>query len=434
MTRFVTALALVTAAWAQAPKTFPLGQLTVEGNQIYDQKKILAVAGLHLGQQVSEAQFEAARQKLMATGAFEQVAYHFGPDASNQNIVGTFTVSEVELLYPFRFEDLPLKDEELRAALRQREPLFETRMPGTKEAMTRVARELSEVTAAKGMKDSVEATVQADGPGQLVVLFRPRTPAVRVGEVKFEGNEILPAAQLNNAFGMVAIGTAYSEKNIRALLDSGIVPLYEARGRLRVAFPKIEAKKMATVEGVSVTVQVVEGPSYNFGAIQAQGTPLTSKELLTAAALKSGDPANFDAVRAAVSSIQKRFSDAGFVRSETTFDRKVDDKEHKVDVLFKTASGPRYTMGKFAIQGLDVTVEPAIRKLWSMTEGKPFNAGYPQFFLDKVKEDGYLENLGRTTFEQKVHEDSKTVDITLYFAGAPPKIEERGKQPGENRP
>jgi hypothetical protein len=72
-------------------------------------------------------------------------------------------------------------------------------------------------------------------------------------------------------------------------------------------------------------------------------------------------------------------------------------------------------MGTLTIQGLDVTTEPAIRKLWSMTEGKPYNAGYPPLFLDRVKEDGYLENLKGSRFTEDVNERAHTVSVTLYF-------------------
>ena len=59
--------------------------------------------------------------------------------------------------------------------------------------------------------------------------------------------------------------------------------------------------------------------------------------------------------------------------------------------------------------------EAAIKKLWSLKEGKPYNADYPDFFLTQVKERGIFDNLGKTRFEIKINEQERTVDVTLYF-------------------
>ena len=58
---------------------WPIGKLNVEGNRIYSDEKILEAAGLKLGQLAGKAEFDAARDRLLATGAFESVGYKFEP-------------------------------------------------------------------------------------------------------------------------------------------------------------------------------------------------------------------------------------------------------------------------------------------------------------------------------------------------------------------
>jgi len=48
------------------------------------------------------------------------------------------------------------------------------------------------------------------------------------------------------------------------MLDASIRPIYDARGRVRVSFPKIETEKAKDVEGLIVTVTVDEGDSYDW--------------------------------------------------------------------------------------------------------------------------------------------------------------------------
>ena len=58
---------------------WPVAKLSVEGNKIYPSDTILAISGLKVGQMAGKAEFDAARDRLLATGAFESVGYKFEP-------------------------------------------------------------------------------------------------------------------------------------------------------------------------------------------------------------------------------------------------------------------------------------------------------------------------------------------------------------------
>src|SRR3712207_6784398 len=60
---------------APAPnaQAWPIGKLEVEGNKLYDDEKILGIAGLKVGEMAGKKEFDAARDRLHATGAFEMV-------------------------------------------------------------------------------------------------------------------------------------------------------------------------------------------------------------------------------------------------------------------------------------------------------------------------------------------------------------------------
>ena len=61
--------------------------------------------------------------------------------------------------------------------------------------------------------------------------------------------------------------------------------------------------------------------------------------------------------------------------------------------------------------------EAAVKKLWALKEGQPFDADYPEYFLSRVREDGVFDNLGRTKSVVQVNEDDRTADVTLIFSG-----------------
>ena len=60
-----------------APAEWPIASLSVEGNQNYSKEQILGVAGLKVGQMAGKSQFDAARDRLVATGLFDTVSYRF---------------------------------------------------------------------------------------------------------------------------------------------------------------------------------------------------------------------------------------------------------------------------------------------------------------------------------------------------------------------
>ena len=75
-----------TPAAPEKDQLFPLETLRVQGNQRITAEKIMAVSGLKIGAPVVKADFDAARNRLLATGAFESVGYEFKPSARQQRL------------------------------------------------------------------------------------------------------------------------------------------------------------------------------------------------------------------------------------------------------------------------------------------------------------------------------------------------------------
>ena len=113
----------------------------------------------------------------------------------------------------------------------------------------------------------------------------------------------------------------------------------------------------------------------------------------------------------------------GYMRVQSTMERKVDDKRRDVDVIVKMQPGPHYTFGKLAIQGLDIQTEPHIRKLWTMKAGQSFNVDYPEYFLARIRSDGVMDNLGDTKVDIKLDDKAHVADVTLIFKPAPRPVQ-----------
>jgi len=424
-------LILASSAVAQPARTeFPLESLRVTGNRLIPAERIIAATGLKIGRPVQKTDFDAARERLVGTGAFANVGYEYKPSANAKGYDAVIEVSEANDLFPYRFEDLPAPETALREAIHKVEPLFEDRIPATAPMLARYIAALQQAIANAGNTEfQVTGKLNAEAPGELAVLFRPAVARPNIAEIRFVGNQAVPTGLLLRTINAVAIGIPYTEAAVRQRLEAGIRRVYEVRGRIRVSFPTIATEKAAKVDGLVVTVTVNEGPAYNLGTVRFTGAPpgdLTQLEKL--ADFKKGEVINFDEVNAALERVYKLLRGSGYLQASGAVSRDVRDDTHTVDVGVALNPGPRFVFGKLEINGLDIISEPAIRKMWGSMEGKPFNPEFPDSFLARVREEGILENLGKTRSETHIDEASKTVGVTLYFRGAESQPQNRRRE------
>jgi outer membrane protein insertion porin family len=398
-----------------APTAYTVENLAVEGNHVYTAEQIFAAAGLRVGQKAGKSEFDAAREKLVATGAFDNVSYRFAPSQDNEGYDATYQVAEVGQLYPVRFADVPATDAQLRTWLKQKDPLFGDKIPATKLVVDRYVRSLSEFLAARGYHEPLAGKLSSEGGEDLAVLFRPAKGPPAIAHVIFTGTGDVPSLVVQTAMYGVAIGVLYSEPRVRLLLDSTIRPIYEAHGLLRVTFPKIETAPSKDVDGVTVTVQVVPGPPYKLDRVSFVGADYSRSEWKDLAKLKTNQTVNFDEVKATQERIRVDMRRVGHLDATSQVKREVNDTDHTVGVEFQIDPGPLYTLGKLELVGLDVVSEPEILKMWGLAPGRPFNVEYPDHFLARVKEGGVFDNLKNTRAETKIDAKNHTVDVTLYF-------------------
>jgi len=238
-----------------------------------------------------------------------------------------------------------------------------------------------------------------------------------VAEVQFKGNDVIQQTALQAAVAGAAVGVPFQEERFRQILDMSVRPLYEARSRIQVKFPRITAERAADVSGLRVTVEVEEGPPFDLGAVTVQPTVIDSDALLKAGRFKPGEPADFEAINAGIERMRTMVRRQGYLQAKAATERKINEAKKTVDVHVRIDPGERYTFGKLTVQGLDIQTEPVIRRIWTMKPGQPFNPEYPDFFLERVRQDGLFDNLGKTKATVKIDEESKTADVTLEFAG-----------------
>lgn len=393
---------------------FPLDSIQVEGLKRLRPEQVVAASGLKTGQKVDKPDFEAAQTRLLDTGMMASVGYRYASSPKGGYAL-TFEVAEVDQVFPVQFEEIPAAEAQLLEALAKEDPLFTNPVPGTETVIRRLEGILNRRFPSK---PPIVGRILADNPDEPVLLFRPNSPRPTVASVKFTGNQAFTAAELQNRIAAVAIGTLFTEERFRELLMNQIRPLYETKGLLRASFPGISASPSEGTEGLDVEVAVVEGPEYTLSKVLLSGAP-GATELLKLAAFKEGEVFRIHEITGGLERLRAALRSQGFMKVTTEASRTYDDGRKSVEMTVLVKPGTRYKMGKLTIQGLDITTEPEIRKLWALEEGDWFREGYPERVLARVRSDGLLDNLGETKAKLQVDEDAGRVDVTLEFAAAP---------------
>ena len=414
------------------PARWPIESLRVEGNHTYSVEQILAVAGLKIGQMAGKPDFEAARKRLVETGAFETVGYKF-TSASAKGYAALFQLTEVQQAYPAEFEGLHVSEQELRAALRAKDPLFASgKLAATQPVFERYRNWVQEIVAAKGQPEKIAVGVAPTSTGEFAVVFRPSHNLPVVALVTFRGNHVIPSNVLHDAIAGAGIGAEYTEDRFREILNTSIRPLYEARGRMRVRFTELSTEPTKDVLGLHVFVTIDEGRSYTMGKVSLDGpAPVDASDLLREIDVKAGDVANFDKVSHGLDEMRKILRRAGYLNAAVTADRVVDDGHESVDAVIHVEAGPQFTMGKLTVAGLDLEGEAEILRLWTMKMGKPFNPEYPAYFIGVIRQENIFEHLGKVTPDVKINEKTHTGDVKLTFtADKPPEKSAGGRGPG----
>ena len=404
----------------QQQRKYPLRAVEIVGANNFDRDRIAALTGLELGQPVGKDDFDRALAKLDNAGVFETIQYKYAPQGDGYAV--TFTVQEVEQLYPVRVEGFDAPAEELMALLREKVPLFSERVPSTGTMALRIGNTLQQHWSEAGNESEIIGRLAPIEGGELAMLFQPESELQTIAFVTFEGSQAIHPLELQRIFNPTAMGEAYSRARLLELLHFNVRPLFEEKGRMDVKFEEASVEPDPGSAGLLVKVKVTDGPDYKYGTVQKPevfGLPEDTVDKIFR--FDPGDPVDMKRVREAQAELDERYRRNGFLHADTKLETKVDHEAHTVDLAWTVNPGPQYTMRKLIIKGLDILSEPVVRKRWGMQIGDPFDAHYPGYFLDRIRAEQMFDNLENTKWSQEIDETTKTVQVTLVFEGKKPE-------------
>lgn len=428
------ALALCLPASAQQPQgaaqAIKLDRIEFKGLEHVSEADALAKSGLQAGQTVTIDDIEAASDRLLQSGLFQNLSYQVKGKADKA--VLTFTVVEPKGGLPVAFDNfIWFTDDELKQAVKSKVPAYDG-VTAPDVATEPIRKALEDLLRERKIEGTVEYNLSSDVSGRKVEhMFSVKGGALRVCKMNYVGARALTEEALVQKSGGI-FDNDYSRSFAANFVESNLIPLYQERGYLRASFAPPTAKPDASADcekGVAVTMYVNEGDIYVWDKASWEGDEaLTPQALDAALGMRPKEVANMSKISKGMNAVRRAYARKGYLGADLRAVQEFDDTARTVSYRFQVKEGPQYTMGELTITGLSEVDANNLRGRWRLLHGDPYEEGYldefgkkvmPEFLKDAVREGRPLPPM---KVESKVTPDHQkhTVDVTLNFKPAPP--------------
>ncbi|MBV9923555.1 MAG: hypothetical protein JOZ96_00835 [Acidobacteria bacterium] len=422
------AACLLCAATARAQQQQPQQSLKLErvefkGLERVKEDEALGKSGLTVGQTVSIDDVEAAANRLLESGLFNNLSYKI--KGTTDKAVLTFEVIERKWTMPVAFDNFVwFTDDELNAAVRRKLPAFD----GTAPEAGGVTEQIRQALADLLKERNIEGTVQYDlseNPADKKIshLYSVKGPGLRVCKIAYAGARAVPEEQLVTKSGGI-FDNDYSRAYTSGFVESNLLPLYQERGYLRAAFspPKAVPEASPECKGVAVSLTVDEGSIYVWDKATWDGAEgLTAQELDAALGMKQREIANTVKIAKGLGNVRKAYGRKGYIAASVKPETEFDDGTRSVTFHFHVTEGPQYRMGELVITGLGEAETNNLRGRWRLLSKEVYDEGYVDEFVKKnvVEFQKDAARAGnpmpalKVVFQAKPDREKHLVDVTL---------------------
>jgi outer membrane protein assembly factor BamA len=406
----------------------------VSGTTRFSDKEILAASGLQIGRNASDGDFKEVVQRLGECGLFADVAYSYSSSDSGTKLELQLADVDAARLVPASFENFVwFTDDELHAAVRKDVPLFKDLLPTGGNLPDRVQEALQALLSQRQLPGRVNFLREAGtAEGAIIAInYRVEEVNIRIQSVEFPGAAPELAALLTAAARRIN-GEEYGRSTLAAAAKFDLLPVYLQRGYLKASFGPSTARPLPQPTGsadatssdtrgaseieVVAILPVNPGFVYLTSAVEIKGSSaISANQIESLIHLKTGEPA--DAVRLTrdLENVTKLYRSRGYMTAQVKPEPALDENRHAVRYDVTIVEGDQYKMGELEILGLDTRAKDRMREAWTLRQGQPYNADYPQKFLEDTRSLIPAEVEWATSVHETPDAKDKTVDVEISF-------------------
>jgi outer membrane protein assembly factor BamA len=420
MPRFSLATIVLLLASVPACAQYTSGKIIFKNPSKRSQADLESAAGIHSGQKVSTANLQAAAQRLIDTGYFDDVGV--GVEGPSGALAVTFTLKPLDPqhLSVTGFENFVwLTPEELTAALHKAAPLFQGQLPDAGNQLDAINAAIQEALAAKGVTATVihETLEPSTAQPLRVVEYRVDRPGVHIHSIALQGTTPAMSSDVDK-LALKLHGAAYNEGLAGETTASVLLKPYRDAGYLDAKLIHVSrtiAQPESSGVEVDLSATVEEGTPYRVGTLAFAGTSLvTADAVLSTAKLHPGDVASRKLLLDTLAPIDIAYKRQGYMDVFVEPGATLDAAAHTVNYNVTVVPGEQYHLRSVMPLNLSPVAQKDFDTGWRMKPGDPYDAEYIKGFL---KNNTALQALNGYSAGFKASADPQThlVDLTITF-------------------
>ncbi len=387
-------------------QSFAVSRIVVKGNERVDEATVRAYLGLKTGKSYSAAEIDAAYQRLVQSGLFEQV------DISPRGGTLIVTVKEYPLVNRVSIEgNRKLKDEDLIKLVGLKPRLVYN--PAQAEAD---AAAILDAYRQAGRHDAIvrPRIIPREGNRVDVVFEIDEGDVIEIERIGFVGNKAFSDRRLRRVLASKQAGIL--RRLIRAdnfLPDrlefdrQLLTDFYHSRGYIDFKVVSITPEFSRARDAFFLTIKVQEGQQYRFGKIEVTSSlpDIDPAPFEKVARLRSGKIYSPVLIEKAIERMERLASDKGlsFVRVTPRIRR--NDDTRTLDLTLVLERGPRVFVERIDISGNTTTLDKVIRRQFRFAEGDPFNPREIARAAERIRALGYFSSVDVSTRPGSTSED-----------------------------
>lgn len=238
---------------------------------------------------------------------------------------------------------------------------------------------------------------------------------IRISEVKFLGNQSIPASQLKSLLRRSREGGRYDGQILNVDLQR-VRDAYLERGFLHVEVgpPDVRIQGAGEAKAAVITIPVEEGKQYHVGKIAVRnGRALSPDSLIQMSPLKEGDPYSRNKISRWRDAIEEAYREIGYMRAQCSEQEAIHNAAGSVDCTMQCEEGKPYIVGKITLVG-DKSVDPLqFKRKLLLGERRLFNPEMLALSVQYINKMNVYKPISSSDIQMEIHDDTGTVDITF---------------------
>ncbi len=379
---------------AASAQSFNFSTIRVEGNERVDATTVASFANIPRGQTISQGDLNAAFQRVVNAGLFEDVVF----DPRGNTLV--ITVREFPTINVISIEGNRRIDDEVLLEVIE----SQARRVYSPAAAERDAAAIAEVYRARG-RFAAEVTPRIiDRSGNRVdLVFEVREGrTVEVERLAFVGNRAFSDQRLRRVLDTKQAGLlrrfvqrdTFLEERIE--LDRQLLrDFYLARGYIDFQILSVTSELSREQDAFFITFTIREGQPYRIGNVTtvSEIDGVSAEDFRNEVRVRSGQTFSPNSIDATVARMERLASQRGlrFARVDPRITR--NERAGTVDIEFALVPGERIFVERIDIQGNVTTLDRVIRRQFRIAEGDPLNPREIREAAERIRALGYFADV-----------------------------------------